>query len=42
LFEFDPKTQHVIQNIYVRQVKRFGKEVANDVVADLGRFADPG
>lgn len=42
LFEFDPKTQHVIQNIYVRQVKRFGTEVANDVVADLGRFADPG
>lgn len=41
-FEFDPATQHVIQNVYVRQVRQFGGQVNNEVVADLGRFADPG
>lgn len=42
LFEFDPKTHQVIQNIYVRQVRNVGSELANVVVADLGRVRDPG
>lgn len=42
LFEFDPKTHQVIQNIYVRQVREIGGELANAVVADLGRVRDPG
>ncbi|WP_253665311.1 ABC transporter substrate-binding protein [Thermus scotoductus] len=42
LFEFDPKTHHVIQNIYVRQVRNVGGELANVVVADLGKVRDPG
>ncbi len=42
LFEFDPKTHQVIQNIYVRQVREIGGELANAVVADLGRIRDPG
>jgi len=41
-FEFDPKTHQVIQNIYVRQVRDVGGELANAVVADLGRVRDPG
>ena len=42
LFEFDTKTHQVIQNIYVRQVQNIGNELANAVVADLGRVRDPG
>ncbi|BCP67621.1 ABC transporter substrate-binding protein [Thermus thermophilus] len=42
LLEFDPKTHQVIQNVYVRQVRNIGNELANAVVADLGRVRDPG
>jgi branched-chain amino acid transport system substrate-binding protein len=42
LFEFDPKTHQVVQNIYVRQVRDVGGGLANAVVADLGRVRDPG
>lgn len=42
LFEFDPRTHQVVQNIYVRQVREVGGELANAVVADLGRVRDPG
>lgn len=42
LFEFDPNTHQAIQNIYVRQVRNVGNELANVVVADLGRVRDPG
>ncbi len=41
-FEFDPNTHNVIQSIYVRQVRRVGKDIANVVFEDLGRIADPG
>jgi len=42
LFEFDPRSNHVIQNTYVRQVRRLPNgEINNEVIADLGRFIDP-
>ena len=41
-FEFDPGSHHVIQNIYIRQVRDLGGELANAVIADLGRIRDPG
>ncbi len=42
LFEFDPTTHHVVQNIYLRQVREQGGRVTNVVVSDLGRIRDPG
>lgn len=42
LFQFDPRTHHVIQNVYVRQVRQVGNQFNNAVVADLGRVRDPG
>jgi branched-chain amino acid transport system substrate-binding protein len=42
LFEFDPATHHVVQNIYLRQVREQGGRVMNTVVSDLGRIRDPG
>jgi len=41
-FEFDPNTHNVIQNIYVRQVRQVGKDIANVAFVELGRIADPG
>ncbi len=41
-FEFDPATHNVIQSIYVRQVRRVGKGIANVVFENLGRIKDPG
>jgi len=41
-FEFDPNTHNVVQSIYVRQVRRVGKTIANVVFENLGRIADPG
>jgi branched-chain amino acid transport system substrate-binding protein len=41
-FEFDPNTHNVIQNIYVRQVRQIGSDLANVVFVNLGRIADPG
>lgn len=41
-FEFDPSTHHVVQNIYVREVKDFQGELANAVIDDLGRIRDVG
>ncbi|GBD12421.1 Leucine-, isoleucine-, valine-, threonine-, and alanine-binding protein [bacterium HR24] len=42
LFEFDPVTHNVIQNVYLRQVRDQGGQVVNVVVTDLGRVRDPG
>lgn len=43
LFEFDPVTHQVVQNVYARQVREFeGGQISNAVVADLGRIRDPG
>lgn len=41
-FEFDPDTHNVIQNIYVRQVRQVGADIANVAFVNLGRIADPG
>ena len=41
-FEFDPNTHNVIQDIYVRQVRQIGRDLANIVFVNLGRIADPG
>ena len=41
-FEFDPNTHNVIQNIYVRQVRQIGSDLANVVFVNLGRVTDPG
>ena len=41
-FQFDPQTHHVVQNVYVRQVRQVDGQVRNAVVADLGRVRDPG
>ncbi len=41
-FEFDPATHHVLQNIYVREVRDFQGELANAVIDDLGRVRDVG
>lgn len=40
-FEMDPKTHNVVQNVYVRQVRRSNGHFINALVEDLGRFADP-
>lgn len=41
-FEFDPNTHNVIQNVYVRQVRQVGRDIANVAFVNLGRIADPG
>lgn len=38
LFELDPETRDVVQNIYARQVQRTGGALRNVVLEDLGRF----
>ena len=42
LFEFDPVTHNVIQDIYLREVVLTGTGDHNKVVSDLGRIRDPG
>jgi hypothetical protein len=32
----------VIQNVYVRQVRQVGRDIANVAFVNLGRIADPG
>jgi len=41
-FRFDPKTQNVIQHIYLREVKKVDGTLTNVVIQDLGEVADPG
>ncbi len=41
-FKFDPATQNVIHNIYVRQVVSGPDGLVNKTVVGLGSFADPG
>ena len=40
LIAFDPATQQVVQNVYVRQVARTPAGLINKVVLDLGRIRD--
>ena len=41
-FRFDPKTQNVIQNIYIREVVRAGDRLENKVLATIPNVRDPG
>jgi branched-chain amino acid transport system substrate-binding protein len=41
-FEFDPVTHNVVQDVYLREAIQTATGVHNRVVADLGRFRDPG
>ncbi|SEJ49468.1 branched-chain amino acid transport system substrate-binding protein [Deinococcus reticulitermitis] len=41
-FRFDPGTQNVVHNIYVRQVVNGPRGLVNKTVVSLGSFADPG
>lgn len=41
-FRFDPDTQNVIQNIYIREVVRVGDQLENKVLATIPDVRDPG
>jgi branched-chain amino acid transport system substrate-binding protein len=41
-FRFDPETQNVIQNIYIRKVVRAGDRLENEVLATIPKIRDPG
>jgi branched-chain amino acid transport system substrate-binding protein len=41
-FKFDPKTQNIIQNIYVREVREVGGELNNVPIDKIADVRDPG
>jgi branched-chain amino acid transport system substrate-binding protein len=41
-FRFDPKTQNIVQNIYVREVREVGGELNNVVIDRIPDVRDPG
>ena len=41
-FEFDPETNNVVQNIYIREVKDVGGELHNQVIKTYENVKDPG
>lgn len=41
-FEFDPETNNVVHNVYVREVKEIGGELHNQVIKTYEKVKDPG
>lgn len=40
-FRFDPETNQVVQNMYVREVQEVDGELTNQVIDELGEIGDP-
>lgn len=41
-FSFDPDTNNVVQNVYIREVKEIGGEIHNQVIKTYENVKDPG